>query len=138
MSIRLFRTLLPFGRLGRRASLYEKVGGAAKIEELVEILYGKTLQDDQLKGFFADVCMHYQRYKLRVFLTMALGGPVRYTGNDLRSAHARLVERGLDDSHFDRLALHLRSTLEVLELGSEEIDAVLAVVESTRNEVLGR
>lgn len=118
--------------------MYEKVGGETKIEELVDLLYEQVLADAELSRFFDDVCMHYQRYKLRVFLTMALGGPVRYKGQDLRGAHARLVENGLGDLHFDLLVRHLRATLAVLELPDREIDEVLALVENTRNEVLGR
>lgn len=136
MSIRLFRFLS--SKAGKTRSLYEKVGGQPVMETLVEVLYRKVLEDEHISGFFDDVCMHYQRYKLRVFLTMVLGGPVQFTGKDLRSAHARLVENGLTDSHFDRLLTHLRSTLENLALREHEIDQVLAVTESWRSEVLGR
>ncbi len=139
MSNRLFRFLVsPFGKLGKVPSLYEKVGGEAKIEDIVDLLYRKVLEDDHLNVFFDDVCMHYQRYKLRVFLTMVLGGPIQFTGKDLRSAHARLVENGMNDSHFDQLAVHLRSTLETLDLRDHEIEEVMSLTESTRSEVLGR
>ncbi|MGH8578582.1 MAG: group I truncated hemoglobin [Gammaproteobacteria bacterium] len=136
-----YRALIsPFKMEGRAksASLYQKLGGEPAIDRVVEHLYQEVLGDHHLNGFFAHVCMHYQRYKLKVFLTMALGGPVRYTGKDLRSAHARLVEQGLNDSHFDRILTHLRSTLELLKLESHEIEEVMAITESTRNDVLGR
>ena len=55
----------------------------------------------------------------KAFLTMALGGEDAYTGRDLTSAHAGLVERGLNDSHFDRFMKCLRQTLEELDIGEE-------------------
>lgn len=119
-------------------SLYEKIGGEPAVEEVVEGFYRDVLNDELVRDYFGGVCMHYQRYKLRVFLTMVLGGPVKYTGKDLRTAHARLVERGLTDVHFDRILTHLRATLERLNLGQEEIAATMAVTESTRNDVLNR
>ncbi len=39
--------------------------------------------------------MDKQVNKQIAFMTMAFGGPHNYTGRDLRTAHARLVERGL-------------------------------------------
>jgi hemoglobin len=66
---------------------------------------------------------------------MVLGGPVKYT---VRSAHAKLVENGLDDSHFDHVVAHLRETLEELKVPAEEIEAVISITESTRDDVLGR
>jgi len=42
---------------------------------------------------------------------MAFGGPNNYTGKDLRTGHAHLVERGLNDWHFDAFAELLSETL---------------------------
>ncbi len=128
----------PLRKRKKPQSLYDDLGGEPAVEELVELLYLRLLEDEDIKRFFEQVCMHYQRYKLRVFLTAALGGPLQFTGMDLRSAHARLVQNGLDDSHFDRLIAHLRAALETLELSVEQIDSVVSLTESTRNDVLGR
>jgi hemoglobin len=48
--------------------------------------------------------MDAQRAKQKSFLTMVFGGPHEYTGKDMRTAHAPLVEKGLNDSHFDAVA----------------------------------
>jgi hemoglobin len=82
--------------------------------------------------------MDAQRAKQKAFLTMAFGGPNDYTGKDMRQAHAKLVERGLDDSHFDAVAGHLSDTLKELEVPSELIDEVMKIAGSTREDVLGR
>jgi hemoglobin len=82
--------------------------------------------------------MEAQADKQIAFLTMAFGGPSRYTGRDLRTAHAPLVARGLTDLHFDRIAQHLESTLNELSVPSDLVGEVLGVVATTRKDVLGR
>jgi hemoglobin len=141
MNNKLYQALIsPFRSTvkAKPTSLYQKVGGESAIDAVVDHLYARILGDKHLKGYFDGICMHYQRYKMKVFLTMVLGGPVRYTGKDLRVAHARLVKQGLSSFHFDRVLLHLRSTLELLNLDVQEIDETMAITASTRDDVLNR
>jgi len=69
---------------------------------------------------------------------MAFGGPNNYTGLDMRKAHARLVEQGLNDSHFDAVVEDLGATLKELKVPDHLIAQVAAVAETTRKDVLGR
>lgn len=71
------------------------------------------------------------------FVGLAFGGPVKYEGKDLRSAHRALVEEhGLDDAHFDRMVEHFESTLFALEIAPRDVKEAVAILESTRNDVL--
>jgi hemoglobin len=82
--------------------------------------------------------MDAQREKQKAFLTMVFGGPNSYTGRDLRSAHAGLVEKGLDDSHFDAVAGHLQATLDELGVPVHLAGQVMDLAAGTRDDVLGR
>jgi hemoglobin len=119
-------------------SLYEKLGGEGAVNAAVDIFYRKVLSDDTINHFFEGVDMEKQAAKQKNFMTMAFGGPNNYTGEDMRKGHAHLVERGLNDEHFDAVAGHLKSTLEELTVAEELINEVLGIVETTRNDVLGR
>jgi len=119
-------------------ALFDELGGAAAVDAAVDIFYDKVLADERLAGFFAGVDIDKQRAKQRAFLTVALGGPNKYTGRGMRAAHARAVAEGLSDVHFDAVAGHLAATLRELGVGEEKIDEVLAIVETTRDDVLGR
>jgi len=119
-------------------SLYEKLGGEGAVNAAVDIFYRKVLSDDTINHFFEGVDMEKQAAKQKNFMTMAFGGPNNYTGEDMRKGHAHLVERGLNDEHFDAVAGHLKSTLEELTIAEELINEVLGIVETTRNDVLGR
>jgi hemoglobin len=135
----LYQSLTSLFKNRKRITLYEKLGGEPAIDATVEIFYRKILADDALKDFFQGICMHYQLYKQKVFLTMVLGGPIRFTGKELRDAHRRLVQdQGLNDSHFDRVIEHLRVTLEELNVETEDIEQVISIAESNRNDVLCR
>lgn len=119
-------------------SLYDELGGEAAVEAAVDIFYRHVLTDDRIAHWFEDVDMERQAVKQKAFLTMAFGGPHRYTGQDMRSGHAHLVARGLNDEHFDAVAENLEKTLNELEVPPVKIAQVLELVETQRADVLNR
>ena len=119
-------------------TLYERIGGEPAVNAAVDIFYRKVLNDHRINRFFDNVDMEKQAAKQKAFLTMAFGGPHNYTGEDMRKGHAHLVKMGLDDSHFDAVVEDLGATLEELNVPQELINEVVAICETTRNDVLGR
>jgi hemoglobin len=118
------------------SSLYERLGGEAAIEAAVARFYDKVMDDAALAPFFKGLDMDAQTKKMIAFMMLAFGGPKEYHGRDLRTAHRRLVRAGLDATHFDKVAAHLRATLNELHVEQAIVDEVLAIVASTRSEVL--
>ena len=118
------------------ASLYERIGGDAAVNAAVDVFYRKVLADERINQFFEGVDMEKQAAKQKAFLTMAFGGPNNYTGEDMRKGHARLVEKGLNDSHFDAVMENLGATLQELGVASDLIAEAAAIAESTRKDVL--
>jgi hemoglobin len=121
-----------------KPSLYERLGGEAAVMAAVGIFYQKLLADPSVKPFFDSLDMATLTRKQVAFMTWAFGGPAHYRGRDLRAAHADLVERGLNDAHFDAVARHLQTTLSELGVAPGLIEEALGIVASTRNEVLNR
>ena len=119
-------------------NIFEKIGGDIAVNAAVDIFYRRVLADNRINMFFEGVDMEKQAAKQKAFLTVAFGGPNNYTGKDMRDAHAHLVERGLNDSHFDAVMEHLGGTLKELNVPDELIAEAAAIAESTRNDVLGR
>ncbi len=120
------------------ASLYEQIGGQAAVDAAVELFYRKVLEDYRINRFFGKTDMETQIAKQKAFFTMAFGGPNNYSGKDMRAAHARLVEMGLDNSHFDAVMEHLGATLVELNVPENLIAQAAAIAESVRNDVLGK
>jgi hemoglobin len=119
-------------------TLYEQLGGESAVNAAVDIFYRKVLSDDRISHFFDDIDMDLQIAKQKAFLTMAFGGPVAYTGKDMREAHARLVQRGMNDSHFNAVVELLGGTLKELSVPEHLIERVASIAESVRADVLNR
>ncbi len=120
------------------ATIYEQIGGEPAVDAAVDIFYRKVLADDRISRFFEGVDMERQAAKQKAFLTMVLGGPNSYTGKDMRTAHAALVARGLNDSHFDAVVENLGATLKELGVADAKIAEIAAIAGSVRNDVLGK
>ncbi len=119
-------------------TLFEQLGGEAAVNAAVDIFYRKVLGDYRINRFFDNVDMEQQAVKQKAFLTMAFGGPNNYSGQDLRTGHAKLVKMGLDDSHFDAVMENLVATLIELNVPQELIAQVDKLAQTTRIDVLGK
>jgi hemoglobin len=122
----------------KEGTLYDQIGGEKAIDLAVNIFYRKVLTDQHICHFFHYTDMVPQVVKQKSFLTYLFGGPVNYTGKDMRTAHALFVKMGLDDSHFDAVLNHLYSTFEELNVPAHLINKAIEVAESARDDVLGR
>lgn len=119
-------------------ALYDELGGAAAVDKAVDIFYRRMLADDRVARFFDSVDMDRQAAKQKAFLTMVLGGPNNYTGKDMRTAHAPLVAKGLNDSHVDVVIEHLGGVLKELGANEAQVAQVAALANSVRDDVLSR
>jgi len=119
----------------REDSLYQKLGGKGAIDAVVDAFYVKVLADKRVKDFFADVSMDKQRRKQKEFLSAAFGGPLPWTGKDMRKAHTGM---GLTEVHFNAIAENLVNTLKDFKVKQELIDQVVAIAVSTKDDVLDR
>jgi hemoglobin len=108
----------------REDSLYQKLGGKAAMEAAIDAFYVKVLADDRVKHFFDDVSMDKQRRKQKEFLSAAFGGPLPWTGKDMRKAHEGM---GLTEVHFNAIAENLVNTLKDLKISQDLIDQVVAM-----------
>ncbi len=118
-------------------TLFEKIGGTHAVDAAVDIFYAKVLADDRISHFFRWTHLKTQAAKQKAFLAYAFGAPLKYSGKNMRDAHAHLVEIGLNDSHFDAVLEHLFSTLKDLTVSEDLIREVIRIAESTRKHVLG-
>ncbi len=116
-------------------SVFDKLGGAASIDAAVDIFYRKVLADDRISHFFDTIDMEDQHKKQKAFLTMAFGGPNNYSGKDMREAHKHMA---LTEEHFGAVAQALVSTLEELKVPQTDIDAVVAIALSVKDDVLNK
>jgi truncated hemoglobin YjbI len=120
------------------ATLFERIGGEAAVKKAVAMLYNRLLSDPKLSYFFADIDIDTLRHSQMGFVMLAFGSPEVKQKFNLREKHARLIPKGLNDKHFDLVAMHFKEVLKELKVPAPLIDEAVAIVETTRNEVLNR
>lgn len=114
-------------------SVFDNIGGTAAVDAAVDIFYRKVLMDDRISHFFESTDMDAQRGKQKAFLTMAFGGPNNYSGKDMRAAHKGM---NLTETHFTAVAENLVETLQELNVPQTEIDAIVDICLSVKDDVL--
>ena len=119
-------------------TIYEIIGGRSIIQAAVDLFYQKVQSDPSMKGFFDGADMSHLRAGQAMFLTMLLGGKTVYAGRKIDAAHAGPRAAGMTDAHFDTFLVHFRSSLEAVGVETAAIEEVLAQIETTRSQVLGR
>ncbi len=118
------------------ASLFTRNGGEAAVKATVIKMYDKILDDEELAPFFENIEVDTLRLSQSAFVTYAFGGPNHYTGKSLRTAHQGAVSQGMNEHHFNRVALHLHTAMQELGVPSPLIEEALTIVNSTRKDVL--
>ena len=114
-------------------SLYEAIGGRPAVVAAVDVFFRRLLADPELGRYFPEgVDARHRRY-LATFLGEALGGPRRYRGPDIATAHRGL---GITDAQFDRTAACLVATLDELGVPRHLTDRIVAIVAGLRQAVV--
>ncbi|MCA9248681.1 MAG: group 1 truncated hemoglobin [Planctomycetales bacterium] len=117
-------------------TLYERLGGYDAIAAVAANLLPRLQGDDALRRFWdhrgADGLAR-EKQLLIDFLCAASGGPLYYTGRDMKTAHAGMRISASDWSAFID---HLGATLDAFELPAQERHEVIAFIESTKAEIV--
>jgi len=110
-------------------TLYDAIGGHPALKAAVDDFFARLIADPELGPFFPHGVGARHRGYLVTVLGEALGGPSRYHGPDLASAHGHL---GVTDAQFDRAAGCLDETLTGLGVPRHLSDRVIGIVAGLR------
>jgi len=118
---------------GPSSSLYERLGGAPGISDLVVEFYERVLNDPELGPFFQHVSMDHLRHMQQEFFTVAAGGPAGEAPFPVRAAHAG---RHIGQHHLDLFVGHLLATLESRDLEPGDVEAIVGRLRDERDAVV--
>lgn len=116
-------------------TIYRDIGGRDAVEAVVDDFYDRVLADDQLAPYFEDMDMGALRSHQVQFISAVADGPVEYTGEDMREAHAHM---DIDEADFDLVGGYLQSALEDNGVPDEHVEAIMSEVVALKAPVLGR
>jgi len=91
------------------STLFERIGGEAKMRAVVNDFMVVVESDDRINFTFAETDLAKFKQLLYEQLCELTRGPCRYTGRDMRTAHAKL---NIDDAMFNALAEDLYVAFE--------------------------
>ena len=99
--------------LKKPQTLFERIGGEQVIGQLIHEFYDRVIADPELKPFFKKVSMDKLRRMQHEFFSVAMDGPITYTGKPLSYVHHG---RGITNHHFALYVGHLLDTLQGLKI----------------------
>lgn len=112
---------------------YAAVGGAPAITVVVDRFYQLVLGDDELRGFFDGVDMVRLKRHQVALVSQVMGGPVGYTGRELRAAHEGM---GISSENFAAVADHLVTALRDAGVERDIIDRVVTTISGTQADIV--
>jgi hemoglobin len=136
-----------------KLALYDRLGGQAGISNLVADFTQRAMDDPRVnwsrrgvtQGGFSvhsgksvawnPTSQHIELLKLHMveFLALATGGPAQYSGKQIEGAHANMH---ISNPEFDAAIGDLKASLDRLKIPNKEQKELLAIVESTRPEIV--
>lgn len=115
-------------------TLYERLGGEAKIATIIDRFYDRVLADPELEPYFRETSMEALRRMQTEFFGMALDGPQTYTGLSLYRAH---FGRGITARHFSQFVSHLIETFKEFGATAKDINAVVSRISIHADDIVG-
>jgi hemoglobin len=135
-----------------KMTLFERLGGEQGVAALVEDFALRALEDPRVNwarqsvaagGWFRrDRSVAWNASPENVatlkkhmvqFLSLATGGPAHYDGKSIKAAHADMK---ITNPEFDAVIGDLKASLDKLRIPNQEQKELLAVVESTRPQIV--
>lgn len=115
--------------------LYDRIGGMDAIKLVVEQFVANVLADTRINAFFIDKADPARlKEKLVEQICAASGGPCKYTGKNMREAHAGM---GVTDADFTALVEDLIAALKQYNVPQPEQDELLTKLGALKPEIVG-
>lgn len=119
-------------------TLYKRLGGTEAITAVVDQFVANCAGDARIASFFSGTAAdaaRMARFKKSLVdqLCMASGGPCKYTGKDMKSAHFGM---GVKNEHFDALVEDLTAALNQFKVPAGEQGELLKVLGPMRGDIV--
>ena len=119
-----------------KTTLYERLGGYDAISAVVSDLLPRMQADAQLARFYqhrGEDGLRRSKQLLIDFLCSSAGGPLYYTGRDMKISHKGMK---INENDWSAFLGHLIATLEASQVPHPEYDEVVALVQSTKPDIV--
>jgi len=135
----MFRTLLILLIAGMTAcasksnSLYQELGGAEKVDEVVEYFITEIEFDPMMYDYFKDSDIVRFREKFSEHFCMLTGGPCDYTGDTMEQIHTGME---ISEANFNHAVDLLIAAMNKAEIPHRLQNRVLATMTPLRGSII--
>jgi hemoglobin len=119
-----------------KTTLYERLGGYDAICAVTNDLLPRLQADSQLARFWqhrGEDGVKREKQLLIDFLCSSAGGPLFYTGRDMKTSHEGMK---ISESDWSAFLGHLNATLDAFQVPQAEREEVVAFVQSTKPDIV--
>ena len=117
----------------KEKSLYDRLGGKPAITAVVDDFTARVAADRRINRFFANTDVPAFKAKLVDQICEASGGPCKYTGKDMKTAHAGM---GVTDDDFTALVGDLVATLDKFKVPEKEKGELLGALGPMKKDIV--
>jgi len=103
------------------SSLFERLGGTTAITAVVDDFSARCAHDARINAKLVDQ------------VSEASGGPAKYTGRDMKTAH---LDMGVTTGEFNALVENLVATLNKFGVGKTEQDELLGILGPLKSDIV--
>jgi hemoglobin len=122
----------------REKSLYDRLGGKTAIVAVVDEFVSRVAADTRINAFFKDTASDPARLasfksKLVDQICEASGGPCKYTGKDMKTAHQGM---GISETDFNALVEDLSGALDKFKVAAVDKNQLLGVLGPMKGDIV--
>jgi hemoglobin len=122
----------------KEKSLYERLGQKKAITAVVDEFVGRVAADKRINGFFSATASDPKRLatfkaNLADQICEASGGPCKYKGKDMKTAHMGM---GISGADFNALVEDLVGALDKFKVGQHEKDQLLGALGPMKKDIV--
>jgi hemoglobin len=131
-------TIMTPSAFSKDKTLYERLGGKKSITAVVDEFVGKVAADTRINSFFQKTAADPKRlakFKKNLVdqICQASGGPCKYMGKDMKSAHAGM---GISSADFNALVEDLVAALDKFKVGEKEKNDLLGALGPMKSDIV--
>jgi len=124
--------------MSNEKTLYARLGGYDAIAAVSDNLLPRLMSDERLGRFWAhrgEDGLRREKQLLIDFLCSCAGGPLLYTGRDMKTSHKGMR---ITEDDWSAFLGHINATLDEFQVPAPEREAVIAFVQSTKADIVER
>ncbi len=114
-------------------SLYERLGGEAAVSAVIDDFVARVAADGRVNQKFARSNIERVKFHLKQQVCAATGGPCKYTGLDMKTAHRHMA---VTEGEFGALVEDLVATLDKFNVPEKEKGELLGILGPLKSQIV--